>query len=431
MSPDARATLETGASPGRALLLWGVLLLVALAGLEGLSRVLLVAAGPYLETKPSLAAQLRTTAEIYTEQSERIESFLEQQGVARELFDPLLGWRYRSEFHSEHDTINEQGLRAVGRYAERPAPGVLRVAAFGDSFVYANGVDDSEAWPAQVEKASAAIEVLNYGVGGYGTDQALLRYRDEGAEFAPSVVLIGFAPVDIRRVVNVYRRFLYSREGILAKPRFVLEERGDLVLLPHPFSKPSDWRRYLDSPEQVRELGAHDGWYEPWVYENPLYDLSAFARLATTAWLRVRTRYFDDDAIYRGDLFNEASEAFRLQVRLLEVFADEVEADGRTARVLVLPNREGIERTRRGETPAFAPLVRQLSERGVPLLDATDAFTAAGAEVPIDDWFQSDGHYSALGNRVVADWLRERLEALREPEPTSPRISARTTSGGR
>jgi hypothetical protein len=46
---------------------------------------------------------------------------------------------------------------------------------------------------------------------------------------------------------------------------------------------------------------------------------------------------------------------------------------------------------------------------GLPCLDASDAFRAAADGVFRPDWFVGEFHHSASGNRVVAEWLRERL----------------------
>ena len=53
--------------------------------------------------------------------------------------------------------------------------------------------------------------MLNFGVGGYGLDQALLRFSAESAAFHPQVVLIGVIADDVLRGVNVFGRFSRRR----------------------------------------------------------------------------------------------------------------------------------------------------------------------------------------------------------------------------
>src|SRR5215210_5385973 len=156
-------------------------------------------------------------------------------------FDPTLGWiPAPDEIHrgGEGGAIvyrtNRASLRAEREYAERPAPGVRRIAAFGDSFTYCEEADLADCWTAQLEAARAGTEVLNFGVPGYGSDQAWLRYQRDGATYHPCAVLIGHMVENINRVVNRFRPFYEPAGGlILSKPRFLLEGQG-LSLLANP-----------------------------------------------------------------------------------------------------------------------------------------------------------------------------------------------------
>ena len=96
------------------------------------------------------------------------------------MMDPDLGWRPRPGYRSADLNVSAQGLRGSRIYAPIRKPGVLRIAAFGDSLVFGCAVADADCWPAIVEDRFPEIEVLNYGVLGYGLDQAYLRYKAEG-----------------------------------------------------------------------------------------------------------------------------------------------------------------------------------------------------------------------------------------------------------
>ena len=368
---------------------------------------------------------IRRRSAILEEQSRRVASLLEGR-EGRLALDPVLGWRYRAGHSSETDQLNAQGLRARREYSEVPAEGVLRVAGFGDSFIYGNEVGNDDAWSASLEARPDRFEVLNYGVGGYGLDQALLRYRTEGKALHPDVVLIGFAPDDLRRVVNVYRRFISSLELPLAKPRFELEDDRTLVLMENPLPSADAYRRLMQEPTSVRELGAHDTWYSATVYENPLYDVVATLRVGHALALRLDRRMFDPERLFVGEMFNERSPAFALQVAVLEAFAQEVRDDAAIPAVVMLPDRTSVERLRRGEPAVYAPLSDSLIARRVAVWDPGEAFR--GAEHSIDDLFAPGGHYSPAGNRVLADWLATRLAAVRE-DALSARTDRRTAAG--
>jgi len=81
-----------------------------------------------------------------------------------------------------------EGLRSprtnISFAARRPRH---RVALVGDSFTFGMEVPYEDTWGAQLERALAGdVQVLNFGVDGYGVDQAYLRYRKMCVHGAPT-----------------------------------------------------------------------------------------------------------------------------------------------------------------------------------------------------------------------------------------------------
>lgn len=354
-------------------------------------------------TAGSLDEDIRTVASIYEEQKARMVDVVDQTRLRREEIHPRLGWRYRPGYASPTDRVNAQGLRASREYGPTRRAGILRTAAFGDSFVYGNEVANADCWPAQIERDFPNIEVLNYGVGGYGVDQAYLRYLEEGGALNPEVVVVGFVADDLRRLVNVYRRFLSTREAPRFKPRFLLHQDGTLRLVPNPVPDVAAYERYLSVPMAVTETGIHDWWYEPAIYENPLHDRSAVVRLGVASWIRLRRRYIDPDRLVRAGKFNEQSTAFAIQVRLFEAFAEVARTRGTRVLVVFFPDRDVLSEVSAGGGAVYAPLVAAVRRHGITALDLLEAFVEAERTLPPGaSLFMPGGHYSPRGNEVVA-----------------------------
>jgi hypothetical protein len=350
-----------------------------------------------------------------------------QGGERREMLDSALGWRYRPGFARGRDVINEQGVRSLRVYEPAAADTVIRIAAFGDSFVYGEEVGTREAWPSQMEALDPSLEVLNYGVGGYGVDQAFLRYRREVGRFQPQYVIMGFVPDDLRRLVSVYRGFMAPHELPFTKPRFVLS--GDsLVLLPAPLRDTADYRRLADHPRSVAELGKHDQMYRPEMYENPLYDRSATVRLVTTVWRQARNRMRNDDRIYDGDVFNRSSTAFRVQLRLFALFDREVRNAGAHPLILFFPDRPSLTRIQRGDRAPYAPLVEEVNRIGIDVVDLASAWPAPLDSAGVSALFAPWGHYSARGNAQVAATVASAIRA-RATANEAKRASGTSRSG--
>src|SRR5690349_6428314 len=102
--------------------------------------------------------------------------------------------------------INSAGFRDRERQVLKPS-GVFRIAVLGDSYTDGLQVDLDKTFPALLEQrlnacnefGSKTVEVLNFGVDGYGTAQELLTYRYFAAKYSPDVVLLAFfAENDVR-----------------------------------------------------------------------------------------------------------------------------------------------------------------------------------------------------------------------------------------
>jgi hypothetical protein len=133
---------------------------------------------------------------------------------------------------SENDTlirINALGMRDREREVAKPE-GTFRIAVLGDSYTEAKQVELDQTFSAVVERRLAecaargdrTIEVLNFGVAGYGTTQELLMFESRASRFAPDLVVLAML------TGNDIRNNSLELQGD-SKPHFVLRD-GELVL---------------------------------------------------------------------------------------------------------------------------------------------------------------------------------------------------------
>lgn len=362
-----------------------------------------------LVTQSRLDEKLLRRATIYEEQTSAIRSLLAHWSTSHLQIDSTLGWRYRAGFAGGRDTMNAQGLRSHREYAATADSGVTRIAAFGDSFVYGSEVPNSDAWPFLLEGGSTRLDVLNYGVGGYGLDQALIRYRQEGRQFDPDIVLVGFVSDDLRRIVNVYRRFLSNAEAPLFKPRFRIGPGDSLIPIPVPLPDSLTYETIAAMPDRVLSYHDADKWFQPIVY-HPIYDWSASVRLASGLWNRLWKRYFDSDRLSHGPTFNPDSEAFRLHLRVFQAFADTGKLHGVRTIAVFFPDRSSLAQVVKGIPPAYQPLRDAVAAAGIETIDLAEPFRQAVLNGEFDALFQPGGHYSRRGNELVAAAVKTYLE---------------------
>jgi hypothetical protein len=334
---------------------------------------------------------------------------LEKMGAGQSgnwIFDRELGWTWRASSTSADGlfVVNALGARGPREYAPTPAPGKRRVLAFGDSFVFCDEVPAEDSFERQLEEREPTLEVLNFGVSGYGTDQAWMRYQRVGRALGAEVVCLGLMLENIGRNVNRYRPLWATRSAVcMTKPRFVLDAAGALVLVPQPFATREELLAAIHDGSVLTRVAEHEHWLGPRV---PLGRLSALARLAT-GYFAYRAR--SPARLWRAP----KEEPFRVTLALIEAFEREARADGaRHAPVLVFPSKEDLERHALRRTPYWTPLLDELERRGLEHLDLVAPLAAearAGAGVTA---LYRGGHLSRLGNAVVARelaaWLAER-----------------------
>ena len=90
--------------------------------------------------------------------------------------------------------INDDGMRGPDA-TPKAAPGTFRIALLGDSFIEAFEVPYDKTVGEVIERRLSArrgtpVEVLNFGVGGYGTTQELLTLQHQVWKYSPDLVLL-------------------------------------------------------------------------------------------------------------------------------------------------------------------------------------------------------------------------------------------------
>ena len=327
-------------------------------------------------------------------------------------YDPVLGWVTTPLAERTLEGIeysnNADGLRAKRDYSLTPEPGIIRISAYGDSYTYCDEGRLEDCWTRRLERDLPNLEVLNFGVPGYGPDQAWLRYQQDGARRKPCAVTIGYTVENINRVVNRFRPFYAPTTQIaLSKPRFVLE-RGTLRLLPNPANRPE----LLKDPAWVEaNLGPDDAWYFPGTFvANPVDRLYVGSLARTALYKRERLATVRWNEERAEQMYRPGSDAFEVVLAVLSGFAEQVRSDGATPVVLVFPWGEEIVNARNGHAQPHAPLIEALRSHGVAVIDFADALGDETRHTSLDKLVGD--HYTALGNAVVARTLSAQLPTL-------------------
>lgn len=307
--------------------------------------------------------------------SHRDPEALAETAMTRQSFDrhhPQRGWalapnlRALPVFAGKKLSSNSRGLRGAREVELPKQPGRLRIAIFGDSFTFGEDVSDEETFAHQLElllnEAGAAVEVLNFGVHGYGHDQMLLYLREALPLYQPDLVLLGYVSDDSLRNLTTFRDF--------AKPRFRLRG-GELALEGAPVPTPA-------------ALLARERW------RSRLWDLLV---MAETRW-----------AFRFG---SRAAEVDQLTAALLAAIGRETRAAGARPAIVLLPVWNELAAPDPAPLPAEAFVVAVAEKERIPCLRLRPLFldrARLGAE------FEKVGHWGPREHRLAAggivDFLR-------------------------
>lgn len=137
----------------------------------------------------------------------KIGDFVDSAPTRFHTSDPDLGWTLKpgvsGEWKGEGASfvqVNSEGLRDREHTKAKP-PNTLRIAVLGDSFTEAIHVPVEQTFWSKLErklgnceavKGRKKVEVINFGIQGYGTAQELIMLRKKVWDYNPDIVVLAF-----------------------------------------------------------------------------------------------------------------------------------------------------------------------------------------------------------------------------------------------
>ena len=351
--------------------------------------------------------------------------------------DPVLGWRLEPNIHITVQNIeftipletNSRGWRDVEHTFEKP-PGTFRIVVLGDSFMEAYSVALEDAFHRQLqalisESQSTQVEVINLGVGGYGTLQEYLAFAEEGVRYQPDLVLLAFYTTNDVRDNSLQLESRYG-QGIKVESRPFLLPGG-----------PDDWEitifDYEGTLQQYEAHRAEESAQKPWY----AWDNLAIARLIEEVQLRqarqswTRSEASVDQNLYawigvnRCQMADEYQQAWDITERVFVRLNREVQQAGAKLVVFDVPGMHEVDSDYIAQVKALDPnheycldtlpgnayLNDLLSGMDAPLIDLVPAFRqeeSQGVELfrSVDQHWNEAGH--ALAAQEVYRYLLEK-----------------------
>ncbi|RME71973.1 MAG: hypothetical protein D6784_14305 [Chloroflexi bacterium] len=363
---------------------------------------------------------------------------------------PLFGWWHIPNsggiFHSDFNEfetevrINARGLRDRDIGYDNPTA-ALRILSLADSFGEALQVNLPETYHKQLEtrlsqSLGRPVEVINAGVGGWGTDQEAIFYVAEGFRYRPDVVLLAFFTRN--DAVNNYGPLEIARNGgSQQKQFFTLSPTGELIpprqTDPAEAAPSSPGEEEADPPllPLADTLWRHSDLYRfamPYLRDIPavLKTLGPTGILGGEAVIRARhpatpVPFY----VYQSPPDEQFEAAWSLTGAIIRGLRDEVERRGARLVVVIIAAPEQVYPEQWAGVLAAHPSMQGLTwdldlpnrrlsaileQEGIPYLDLLPVFRKAASRPDTPPLhFRHDQHWTPAGHRLAAEAIHDFL----------------------
>jgi|GEM_PF-5649348 len=318
-----------------------------------------------------------------------------------------------------HVFTNDHGF--VGRNYPKEKPiDTYRIIGLGDSFTAAVDVNTEKNFISLLESGLSSqetVEVMNFGVGGQGTFEELVRYAHTASEWEHDLVAVFFYPNDFEN--NQY--YLPFQERIRG------DDWHDIPLsnannnvgrsdLKYRILKASRLIQIIDAKVRgnafLESIAVRIGLHHTGVMGLPVQG--------------IHPTFF----MYQVPLSESHRAVFQFTGDLLAALKREVERKGARLVVVYLPEAITVDANlfedKKEELPSLTEYVWDLdqpaaalhaaaAESDIPFLDLTGVFRNAFAEDPSARlYIRRDGHFTEEGNALVARAVLPFLQSVRD-----------------
>ena len=373
---------------------------IATVGLFMIAELVTLASAVFLQSKYKMYAV------PVVQHSERIKSY---DDYLRHR-DPVLGWPFPAEFGDGF--YDSSGARHSPAFRD-PAKFPNRVAIFGDSYAAGSEVDDDHAWGNQLALMLGS-RVGIFGVPGYGTDQAYLRFLSMPKDSSRIVILTHLSE-DISR--NLTRNWdLFTHMGHYGlKPRFVRNGNGGLVHVPLP---------NLTEPEYLRSVGIESPFlsieHENFQPGGPAgvtrlsfpFSVAFMQNLGSFQMRSLFARRPDYAEFYTK---GHPLEGLEITAQILVSFQEEARKKGQWPLVVLLATRQDFNYVRKNGTWTYANLITELDRLQVNYLDFGPLLQKHIGDREVRSFFKPLGHYNEEVSKILADTVYETFRSRGAP----------------
>lgn len=299
-------------------------------------------------------------------------------------FDHDLGWAplenitYVDKSHRYLVHQNQFGLRAPDDMQLNKTSAKKRVLVLGDSYVWGVGASQEDLFTAP-EVYGTSDELINCGVGGYGTDQEYLFYLLKGQEFDVDQVVLAFT------LYNDVENNLNPKQYSYLKPYFTLND-GELLL----------------HNDHVRDRIV-DSFFRMLKRKCRVWNVAeeGFSGLIKTLLRKQKKQLGTDVAVSEAD-----RRGIELTLAIINKLKEAVEARHAEFYVVFIPYKPRVENHLPGNHPFALLLAEGLTQMGIAYREPYPEFLKS-AMTGVDPFNVGDNHFNRAGHALFAKFVTD------------------------
>jgi len=307
--------------------------------------------------------------------------------------DSLLGWKNNNSdnYGARIDKSNFSKYKTC-------------IDMYGDSFTYGLEVEDIDAWPSKLSE-KLRCRVRNYGVVGYGTDQAYLKYQYQHREHS-NIVVLNHLSEDILRNINQFQNLLYPNSQFGLKPRFIIIN-NKLTLIKTINLTKLEFKEFLSSPKKFLKyeyfIPSGDSGVQIASFPYSASLVKALKHYHVRAFLNNKSR---TEEFYEQ---NHKSQSLQITEKIMKEFERSAREKGLIPIVTIIPTCRDFEHKNiHGDFP-YKNLSKELNKHSSFFIDFGLEIIQYKSNYK-DLYVNCSSHMNKIGNQVLSEIFKIKIK---------------------
>ena len=333
----------------------------------------------------------------------------EKSSQTRFIYNKDLGWTPRPSYTPAngrycYDRISSRvDCKLTTEHKTASQRNILRILILGDSYSHGDEVAYHDTFGYYLEQilndTGIPTEVINLAVGGYGVDQAFLRWQYSGRHLSADIVILGLQFENIQRNVNIIRSLYLPHSGLpFSKPRYILQN-NTLKLINSPTLPPEKITHLLKISMNDWGLAQYEQFLKQGFYERKIWYKSKLIALISEILFPT-----EEDPFF----YDLSAKPAQLALKILDTFESEIEQNGSQFIIVHIPIIIDIIKKRFSIETVYSKLLSTIKSRH-NVVTTIGTLATQTKEKSIFDLYMKGGHYSAMGNKVIAQRISEEI----------------------